>query len=262
MNQQFTVGTFTNPSRLIMITFFIKNGSLNNRYRRLDVLEFIYRTYIDNPEVASRNSNIMIRNIGKYGLSDISGVLEEALYEWKADAPNDILSYDSKWIYLDVDITEQGLVSSIKTVINMLYKKYFKCDILFPQELSYDILSKDTNLDEFGKSVYRNRVLEDMQYCPLCEETLLSNLFAVHIVPSNKCKDSEDLSTKDNGILMCREHAEAYLSGEFSFNDLGFVCNCSSSVANEKMHLSFAIRSSGRKKYLSRLNNLVGEGEG
>ena len=96
MSQQFSNGTFVNPTRLILLTFITLNGTIETKYKRQDALEFIYRTFIDNKEIAARNSNLMVRNIGRYGLQDISSILDEALFEWKSDAQNNILTYDSK----------------------------------------------------------------------------------------------------------------------------------------------------------------------
>ena len=254
MSQQFSNGTFVNPTRLILLTFITLNGTIETKYKRQDALEFIYRTFIDNKEIAARNSNLMVRNIGRYGLQDISSILDEALFEWKSDAQNNTLTYDSKWIYLNIDESDDKLVLSINTVVKMLYKKYFKINVLFPDMILDEDVINDTDLDLFGKGIFRNRVLEDMQYCPLCEETSLSNLFAVHLIPSSECCSLEDMKSKDNGIILCREHAELYLENKFSFTQAGFVCNCADSSVNPKMHLSFAVRTLGRRKYLRQLS--------
>lgn len=256
MSQKFTVGTFANPTRLILLSFFLEGPELLQVYKRQSALEYIFQAYIDNPEIANRNPNVMIRNIGKYGLRDISPVLEEALFEWKSDAQNDLLSYDDNWIYLGWAVEEETLRNLVLTVQNMLYRKYFKISPIIPKVIHEEEVLADTDLDIFGKSIYRNRVLEDIQYCPLCEETLLSNLFAVHIISSSKGAKGEDLCTKYNGLLFCREHAEAFIKGEFSFNASGFVCKCTTNAANEKMHLSFNICSPSRKKYLKWLEAL------
>ena len=65
MSQQFTVGTFVNPIRLIMATCLVQSP-ISNRISRYLVLEYIYRTFADHKEIAERNPNIMIRNIQNY----------------------------------------------------------------------------------------------------------------------------------------------------------------------------------------------------
>lgn len=256
MNQKFTIGTFVDPTRLIMISALIKDGIYRTVYLRSEVLRFIYQTYIDNPEIALRNSNLAIRNIGRYGLEDISNALEEALCDWADDSVNGILTYDTKYIYLDIDDSQGTLVASTTTVLKMLYAKYFKLKILTPTTLTVEDVADDLNLELFGKGRYRNRVLEDMQYCPLCEETDLDNLYAVHIV-HNKNHEVDDSSyLKENGLIMCREHAEAYNKGLFSFSATGFVSWSCTDLVNTKMRLSFRIKTKGRKKFLEKLEEL------
>ena len=58
MSQQFTVGTFVNPIRLIMATCLVQSP-ISNRISRYLVLEYIYRTFADHKEIAERNPNII-----------------------------------------------------------------------------------------------------------------------------------------------------------------------------------------------------------
>lgn len=192
----------------------------------------------------------MIRNIQNYGLTDIATSLDEALYDWCVDAPNHVLSYDKRWIYLDIDSTDSTIEKSAMQVIQMLYKKYFKLPVLRPMELEDADVEKDRDLESFGKGIFKRRVLEDMQYCPLCEETRQKNLYAVHIVPSTVCIDPEQKKDKANGLLLCKEHARAYINQEFYFNSAGFVAESNNESIDCRMHLSFSILSKSRKKYL------------
>ena len=249
MSQQFTVGTFVNPIRLIMATCLVQSP-ISNRISRYLVLEYIYRTFADHKEIAERNPNIMIRNIQNYGLTDIATSLDEALYDWCVYAPNHVLSYDKRWIYLDIDSTDSTIEKSAMQVIQMLYKKYFKLPVLRPMELEDADVEKDRDLESFGKGIFKRRVLEDMQYCPLCEETRQKNLYAVHIVPSTVCIDPEQKKDKANGLLLCKEHARAYINQEFYFNSAGFVAESNNESIDCRMHLSFSILSKSRKKYL------------
>lgn len=162
MSQQFTVGTFVNPIRLIMATCLVQSP-ISNRISRYLVLEYIYRTFADHKEIAERNPNIMIRNIQNYGLTDIATSLDEALYDWCVDAPNHVLSYDKRWIYLDIDSTDSTIEKSAMQVIQMLYKKYFKLPVLRPMELEDADVEKDRDLESFGKGIFKRRVLEDIR---------------------------------------------------------------------------------------------------
>lgn len=256
MSQQFTVGTFVNPIRLMMVTYLVQSP-ISNRISRNSVLEYIYRTFADHKEVAERNPNIMIRNIHNYGLADISASLDEALYDWCADAPNHVLSYDKRWIYLDVDPTDETIEKSTMQVVQMLYKKYFKMLVLMPMELRDADVEDDRDLEKFGKGIFKRRVLEDMQYCPLCEETRQNHLYAVHIVPNAFCRELEPKMDKANGLLLCKEHARAYINQEFYFNSAGFVAETRNEEIDCRMHLSFSILSKKRKKYLKIYEELM-----
>ena len=249
MSQQFAVGTFLNPIRLIIATYLVQNP-ISNRVSKSSTLEYVYRTFADHKEIADRNPNIMIRNIQNYGLSDISASLDEALYDWCADAKNHTISYDNRWIYFDVDVNDASIQKSTMQVIQMLYKKYFKSPVLTPIEIKDEEIEDDMNLEEFGTGIFKRRVLEDMQYCPLCEETRQDNLYAVHIVPNNRIVDVEQKTDKANGILLCKEHAKAYINEEFYFNSAGFVECLKCTDLDRRMHLSFSILNKKRKKYL------------
>ena len=77
--------------------------------------------------------------------------MDEALYDWCVDAPNHVLSYDKRWIYLDIDSTDSTIEKSAMQVIQMLYKKYFKLPVLRPMELEDADVEKDRDLESFGK---------------------------------------------------------------------------------------------------------------
>ena len=256
MSQQFTVGTFVNPIRLMMVTCLVQKP-ISNRISRYSVLEYVYRTFSDHIEIAERNPNIMIRNIYNYGLADISASLDEALFDWCADAPNHVLSYDKRWIYLDVDSEDDTIEKSTMQVVQMLYKKYFKMPVLMPLEIEDADVEDDKDLEKFGKGIFKRRVLEDMQYCPLCEETHQNNLYAVHIVPNVVCTEPEQKMDKANGLLLCKEHAKAYINQEFYFNSAGFVAETNSEDIDCRMHLSFSILSKRRKRYLQAYEELM-----
>ena len=249
MGQRFTSGTFIDPTRLILATYIIQDP-IKNVVLKKDVLEFIYRTYIDNEDIAKRNPNVMIRNISNYGVYDISNVLEDALIDWKNDSTNGVLSSDNKYIYFDIEI-DKSIKSASEKVIKMLYKKYFKSELLMPDEVNDLDIGNDENLILFGKGIYKRRVLEDMQYCPLCEETQQDNLYAVHILPNRYNDDLESRKDKNNGLLMCEEHAKAYLNEEFYFNESGFIEYTKTELVNKKMHLSLSINNKKRKKFIA-----------
>lgn len=255
MCQQFVNGTFINPIRLIMVTYLMNNANFTKTSKK-STLEYIYRTLIDNQEIAKRNPNVIVRNINNYGLFDISGCLDDALNDWCADAKNNILSYDNNWIYLDIDPEDETIRKNSIQVLQMLYKKYFKISLLEPVVIKEADVENDTDIMIFGKGVFKRRVLEDIQYCPLCEEIHQNNLYAVHILPDRYCNSLQEKVDKANGILLCLDHAEAYINKEFYFNENGVVCESKTKLVNKKMHMSFAILNKDRRKYLKRYYNI------
>ena len=173
-------------SRLIMLRAMIKEGVLREVYKKSDIMEYIYRTYSDHSNTRDINPDPKIRNIKRYGLSDVKYVLDNALKEWSEYAVNGILVFDERYIYIkEIDDSGYQLATLTLQLCNMLQKKYFSISIENPINLNPDECIKDYDMNNFGKGTFRDRVFEDMQYCPLCEETRTNLLRAVHI-PSQK----------------------------------------------------------------------------
>lgn len=243
----------SDATRLIMLDAFTSKGELLGVYKKSDIMEYIYRVYTDYPEVSKINPDSRIRNIKWYGISDVKHVLDICLNEWKQNAANDTLVFDDRYIYIK-DIGNDGrlMCKYTRQMSQMLKKKYFSVDFGSPLDVDVNLCKDDKNIEVFGKSIYRNRVFEDVQYCPLCEEVDTDNLFAVHILDSKYCDNDEELIDKSNGLIMCREHAMDYLDNRFVFKENGFVENISSSIVSEKMHLSICVKSRKRKNYIRR----------
>lgn len=253
MNQSFHEDISYNPTKLLIVYYLVKDGSIHEKYSMLSVMEYVYQTYIDNVAVAQKHSSYLIRNIKRYGVSDIKDTVLDALLSWTKDAKNNILNYNEKYIWIDLKTPDNELAADTKKLCKMLYKKYYREIIPEPS----DVLSEIHNLDDhdllrFGQGLYRNRVLEDMQYCPLCESIELDNLYCVHILENSMGASEEDMCNKNNGLLFCKKHAESYLARRFYFDDLGFVHEVEKCDIEKGMHLSFNIRNAERKKYLQK----------
>ncbi len=241
----------SDATRIIML-YAITNKGIKKIYKKIEILEFIYRTYSDNKELANINPDIKIRNIHRYGLLDIKGILNNAIEEWKSYAQNGVLNSDERYIYLNICEEDlNSLTLYTKRLCKMLEKKYFDIEITPPKDVSIVECRNDSDLNSFGKSLYRNRVFEDVQYCPLCEETHIENLYVVHILPEEFCEDFEVID-KNNGLIMCKQHAIDYLQKKFLFNELGFVENIKSNIVDERMHLSLEIKNKERRNYIRR----------
>lgn len=244
MLQKFIESDYT---RIIMLSYFCSQNLMNKVICKKNVLEYIYRVYSDYPEIAKKSNYLKINKINRYGLIDIAFVLEKALSDWDFYQEHNSLTYDDIYIYLN--ITEsQEVLSITKNVVNMLKKKY--CNVFFGEPKEIKLLDfENDNLEISRQGIFRNRVFEDIQYCPLCEEIVTENLYSVHIIPKTLCSNDE-LCDKSNGLVMCKTHMNDYVMGKFYFDERGFVKNISSNVVNEKMHLGLAVRNDCRGYYL------------
>lgn len=258
MKQTFNEDICFNPTKLLILDFISYNNEIKSAYSLKELIEYVYEVYIDNPKIAEQHPSYMIRKIETYGVNDIRIVVEDALGAWIRDAINDILSFSDNYLYLKLDENDRDDIGkNTQRLCKMLYKKHFKGDIPRPRDLLTEIVGlDDKNIELFGKSIYRNRVLEDMQYCPICENTEIENLVVVHILNDSMGADETERTDKNNGLIFCKKHADAYNNREIEFNELGFVSKDEVDDVEFGMHLSFAIRNKNRKYYLKKRQEL------
>lgn len=254
MKQTFNEDICFNPTKLIILDYLSKEDSVKSNYKIKDIAKYVYEVYIDNPDISNLHPSYVIRKLGTYGLNDVIGIIEDALESWTRDAINNVLSYSNNYVFLEIDENDKDDIGrNTQRLCKMLYKKYFGGVVPKPMNIYEEITGMDDkDIEVFGKSVFRNRVFEDMQYCPICEEIETENLVAVHIVDSSMEINQEEFVDKYNGLLFCKKHAMEYISHKFEFNDLGFVCGGDLASTEHGMHLSFEVRKGDRKKYLTR----------
>lgn len=249
----------SDSSRIIMLKAMIKDGIIHGAYKKSDIMEYIYRVYSDYEDLRNVHPDARIRNIKRYGIPDVKYLLDDALKIWQEYAANNVLVYDERYIYIrDVEDSGVELAKLTKQICDMLARKYFSLDIREPLELKYQICEDDSDLEVFGTSLFRNRVFEDIQYCPLCEEIDTEKLRVVHILPARLCSSTDELIDKNNGLIFCQDHAKEYVQGCFRFEENGFVRNINSTTVNEKMHLAIQIKNRRRREYIVRYSNAVG----
>lgn len=256
MTQKFSAFPNKNLIKLIIVYSLLNNGKLNGKTLKNETLEYIYRFYIDNTEEAKYNPSLLIRNIHKYGLDDIIPVLDEALFSWKDDFPDGCLNYDKNYIYLDIENVDSDptLFTMTKKILDMLYTKYAKEEFDYNPNFNNDSDFNSDDLSIFGSSRFRNRCLEDIQYCPLCEESDLSKLLAVRILDKSKCSNG-DLTDKNNGIILCENHAKLYKEKKFKFNARGYlIINENNDLLDYRMHLSQKVLNEKRREYIIKSN--------
>lgn len=248
MLQNFINGDAT---RIIILFALTSDNEIKHAYRRKEILEYVYRTYVDNIELRNCNPNYKIREICKFGLNDIDDVFNNALIEWQSCQKNNSLLFDENYIYLNNISIDESTIKYTRKLALMLNDKYIKVKFSDPVTINKEILIDDKNLDVFGQSKYKDRVFEDIQYCPLCEEIDREKLRVVHILSSCNCNDNE-LYDKNNGLIMCEKHANDYNNHDFYFDEKGYVHNVKSLIIEKNMHLSQKILNGKRKEYIKK----------
>jgi hypothetical protein len=248
MAQEFSVGTFYNATRYIMLYVMVSEGKIENKYSLTELVDLIYNAYCNNPEIKIHHPNIEIRKIPLFGKKAIKGDLINSLQEWIKYSKSNILYYDAMSVYLDIE-DDGHVASKVKMILDVLFQKNFKTKYngLFALT-AYDV-SNDTDMESFGKGKFRDLVLSDMQYCVVCDEYDINALYAVHILPSSLCENESQMRDVNNGILLCKDHAKAYLNGEFYFDERGRACSANNPKEFLGIRLSMAIFKP-RKKYI------------
>ena len=90
-------------------------------------------------------------------------------------------SFKNNILFLSIEDYSAESANLIKTVCTTLFQKYYKRKLIPVDDYVSCKLLNDRNLEEFGNSLLKNLIFEDIQYCPLCEETDKEKLVAVNI---------------------------------------------------------------------------------
>lgn len=241
-----------NPSKLFLMQYLANSNPITSVHKIRDFQVFLYRIYADNPEIAKKHPSYIVRNLGKYGIKDLEELVNDTLDSWVRDAKNGVLIKGADSFAVQVDIADSDDVTkNTYRLCKMLYKKLYSGNLPEIQDSDKEIINlNDEDIATFGNSAYKKRVLEDYQYCPICEELDTEKLYCVHILSKKHGATENELCDKANGLLFCKKHAEQYIQEKFYFDELGFAHNIDESDVEIGMHLSFSIRTPARKKYL------------
>jgi len=242
MSQIFLISNgYYNPTRIVILFSIINLEHKENKILKSEIVDYIYRYYIVNKDLAKHNPNLAIRQIGKYGINEFYDILDLELKDWDNYSKNHIIKYDSNYIYMDLDLSDSSIKDNLTIIGNMLFEKYFNKEFIPPLTIEEKELDNDFDIEAFGKGKYKFLALQDIQYCPLCEETNLDNLYVVHILPSKLCNYIEK-KDKNNSMIFCKTHAIDYINKKFYFAENGFIKNISSNNVSSKMHLELNVR--------------------
>lgn len=258
MSQTFNEDICFNPSKLLLLQFIAKGETIQKTYNRIEFQEYLYRVYIDNPDIASKHPNYIIRNLGRYGTKDLYEHVSDIFESWVRDSKNGVLRSSEHYFWLQVDLDDAtDIAKNTNRLCKMLYKKLFRGEIPDAKSITEILEQDDTDVDIFGKGLFRNRILEDIQYCPICEDINLSNLHCVHILEKRMGATNEELTNKANGLLFCKKHAEDFIKRKFCIDEMGFARDLNGSDIEPGMHLSFSVRNAERKQFLKKRNEFM-----
>lgn len=245
-SQMFYNGTFINPTRFFLLSAIIMDGDFKPCYNKCELERVVYAYYADNDYIAKRHPRAEIRNLKKYGISIIKEEVKLALENWVNEAKSDLITYDLKNVFVKCDKSYANDITYVQMVIEELFKKTFHCD--YPSV--GEIKGEDTNIDLFGVGPYKNHLTADMQYCVCCDDYRLNNLVAVHILSDAESQLKKSREDVNNGLIMCKEHAQEYHYGRFYFSPEGKVINVSSCLIQRNMRLGRFLLTEERKTYL------------
>ena len=257
MVQKYQCDNYFDPTKLFILMAITEEGVLKKSYSINEISKYVYRYYVSNEEVAKRNFNIIIRNIKKYGIEDIVSVVKSALSQWNREQINNSLIIYDTYISLNMDEYDSKTVSLTRTMTETLFQKYYKTKL--KPILDYNSISNydDSNIYAFNQSLAKTLILEDIQYCPITEETNLENLYAVHIYNKEDGASEEELSSKENIILLSESIANEYLDKKFIFDAFGKIINITSRLEKDNMRLIMNLINDNRTELIIKHNLMI-----
>ena len=203
--------------------------------------KFIYRFYIDQPDIAAKSSNLIIRGLRNYNYFDLIPYLNEILDSWTKQGCG-VISYDGTNVKANIALLDNEQVRILNDVTNAVFEQHFNDVIKYNPSIDEELVlaqksfihgDMDTYIKILNDGRFRNRAFEKINYCACCDDADYASLRALHI---NPCKSFYD---PDNSIVLCEQHAKLYLSGNFRFSKSGkIILLKNNELLDKRMHLS------------------------
>ena len=251
MIQRFQLDTYYDPTKLFLALSLTETGVLKEKYKIDDICRYIRRLYVANPDVAKANVNVSIRNVTKYGISDLKPTVLMSIRMWEKEQQFNSISHDDHFLYLTVDDYSADQAKLTRKLCSTLFKKYYKFDLFLTLSKKHLLNLNDRKL-EFGCSDFKEYALEDFQYCPLSEETDIDKLFVSHIFFRDEGATDEDFLNPMNSLLLGLNEWFDYVAGKFYFDENGRVINKSSSIVSNKMRISLSLIDNERREFIKK----------
>ena len=252
MVQNYRFDNYYDPTKLFIFLSLTYSNELSDKYLVLDIAKSVYRLFISNLNMAKSNLNITIRNIQKYGIIDIVPHIISTINQIIREQVNGSFKLIGDYLYVNFDEKSESASKMISLVCNTLFKKYYKKEIIPINDYKECQFLDDKKIDEFGVSSIKNLIFEDLQYCPLCEETNKEKLYVTHILLKNESNNELDSINKNNLLLMCKDEWIDYVNGLFYFDEFGRVVNNGSKNVNNRMRISQSLLNNERKEYIKK----------
>lgn len=222
-----------------------------------DLAKFVFRFYIDQPEIASKSSNLIIRGLRNYNYFDIVPYLNEILESWVRQGSG-VISFDGIKVKTEIEADlDEDQIEILNNVSNAVFEQHFNDIVKYNPSINDEIapaqeLINDGNFDEYinvlNNGRFRNRAFEKINYCACCDDSDYSKLKALHINPHVSFYDS------DNSIVLCDDHARLYLNKAFRFLKNGKIdIRENNELLDPRMHLS--------RRYLDKYNRVFFDSE-
>lgn len=257
MVQKYQCDNFFDPTKLFIILSFTESNVLKEKYTLKEITKYVYRYYISNMDIAKHNFNIIVRNINKYGIDDLLPVVVSSINQWIREQKNNSIVLFDTYVKLNLDSYDLDTLKLTRTISKTLFQKYYKTQLNELPDYSETLTLNDSDLETFGNSSLKQLIFEDIQYCPLTEETNIKELYVVHLFSKEDGANDLELLNKDNLMLFSRNIANDYINKKFYFDEFGRVINISSENVNNKMRLSINLMTDERKNFILRHSELI-----
>jgi len=257
MVQKYQCDNFYDPTKLFIILSFTESNVLKEKYTIKEITKYVYRYYISNMDIARHNFNIIVRNINKYGIDDLLPVVISSINQWIREQKNDSIVLVDTYVKLCLDSYDEDTLKLTRTIAKTLFQKYYKTQLNELPNYSDVLNMNDYDLETFGKSSLKQLIFEDIQYCPLTEETNIDELFVVHLFSKEDGANELEFLNKDNLMIFSKSVANDYINKKFYFDEFGRVVNISSENVNNKMRLSINLMTNERKNFILRHNEII-----
>ena len=217
MIQKYQCDNYFDPTKLFIILSLTEDKILKEKYTIKEITKFVYRYYIANIEIAKHNFNIIVRNINKYGINNLMPVVIASINQWIREQKNNSIIFHDTYINLNLESYDEETLGLTRTMAKTLFMKYYKVQLKELPDYFDSLVLDDYDIETFGNSSLKQLIFEDIQYCPLFEETDISNLYVIHLFSKEDGANYLEFTNKDNLMVFSKTIAMDYIQKKVLF---------------------------------------------